>query len=97
MDIKVKQEYLERAVKLHKDNPVVDAHLDLAGEILLRKRNGERDIVKNHYLNHLKAAGINLIFSSIYIENGVLEEGKGKEPRGSRDGQGPQRDGKRRG
>ena len=80
MDIKVKQEYLERAVKLHKDNPVVDAHLDLAGEILLRKRNGERDIVKNHYLNHLKAAGINLIFSSIYIENGVLEEGKGKEP-----------------
>ena len=46
MDLKVKQEYLEKAVRLHEENPVVDAHLDLAGEILLRQKNGERDIVK---------------------------------------------------
>lgn len=80
MDLKVKQEYLEKAVRLHEENPVVDAHLDLAGEILLRQKNGERDIVKNHYLRNFKAAGINLIFSSIYIENGVLEERKGEKP-----------------
>lgn len=80
MDIKVKQEYLERAIKLHQEFPVADAHLDLAGEILLRKRNGEKNIVKNHYLQHFKAAGINLIFSSIYIENSTLEENKGEIP-----------------
>lgn len=80
MDIKVNQEYLEKAIKLHEDCPVVDAHLDLAGEILLRKRNGEKNIVKNHYLQHFKTAGINLIFSSIYIENGTLEENKGEKP-----------------
>ena len=38
MDIKVSENYLAQAVKLHRENPVVDAHLDLAGEVLLRKR-----------------------------------------------------------
>lgn len=80
MDIKVRQEHLEKAMKLHGLYPVVDAHLDLAGEILLRKKNGEKDIVKRHYLDHFKTAGINLVFSSIYIENSVLEERKGEKP-----------------
>lgn len=38
MDVKVKEEYVRQALKLHQENPVVDAHLDLAGEILLRDR-----------------------------------------------------------
>ena len=73
MDIKVKEEYLEQAAKLHQENPVVDAHLDLAGEILLRNQAGERDIVKKYYLPHFRTAGINLILSSIYVENGYLD------------------------
>lgn len=80
MDIKVKQDYLEKAAALHREYPVVDAHLDLAGEILLRNRNGERDVVKNHYLESFKAAGLRLIFSSIYVESGELIQKKEKEP-----------------
>ncbi len=80
MDIKVRQEYIEKAKKLHELYPVVDAHLDLAGEILLRKRNGEQDIVRNHYLQNFQTAGINLVFSSVYVENSVLEERKGEKP-----------------
>lgn len=69
MDIKVKEEYLRRAIKLHEKYPVVDAHLDLAGEILLRHQSGEKDVIKNHYMEHFKTAGINLIVSSVYVED----------------------------
>lgn len=74
MDMKVKEEYLGQAVKLHQENPVVDAHLDLAGEILLRNQAGERDVVKKYYLPHFRTAGVNLILSSIYVENGNLDK-----------------------
>lgn len=73
MDIKVEEEYLRQAFKLHQENPVVDAHLDLAGEILLRNLAGEYEVIKNHYLPHFRTAGINLILSSIYVETGNLD------------------------
>ncbi len=80
MDIKIRQEYLEKAVELHRSYPVVDAHLDLAGEILLRRKNGERNIIKNYYLPHFKAANVKLVFSSVYVENSVLLQSKEREP-----------------
>lgn len=74
MDIKVKKEYLEQAVKLHQENPVVDAHLDLAGEILLRNQAGEHDVIRNCYLPDFRTAGINLLLSSIYVESENLNQ-----------------------
>lgn len=73
MDIRVKEEYVRQALKLHQESSVVDAHLDLAGEVLLRNLAGEHDVVKNHYLAHFRTAGINLVLSSIYVENGSLD------------------------
>lgn len=73
MDIKIREEYLEQALELHKTNMVADAHLDLAGEILLRNLAGEHDVVKSYYLPHFRDAGINLVLSSIYVENGNLD------------------------
>ena len=73
MDVKVKEEYVRQALKLHQENPVVDAHLDLAGEILLRNMAGEHNVVKNYYLPYFCKAGINLVISSVYVENGNLD------------------------
>ncbi|MDE6202365.1 MAG: dipeptidase, partial [Lachnospiraceae bacterium] len=75
MDIKVKEEYLAQALKLHRTNPVVDAHLDLAGEVLLRHQAGEREVVKRYYLPHFKEAALNMVFSSVYVESGNLSRG----------------------
>ena len=75
MDIKIRQEYLEKAMELHRSFPVVDAHLDLAGEILLRHRAGEEGVIEKYYLKDFKAAGIRLVFSSVYVENGELQNG----------------------
>lgn len=73
MDIKIQEEYLNQALELHRANPVVDAHLDLAGEILLRNQAKESEIIKNYYLHNFQRAGINLVVSSIYVENGNLK------------------------
>lgn len=75
MDIMVREEYLKKAMELHEKYPVADAHLDLAGEILLRHLTGEKDVVKNHYLQNFKTAGINIVVSSVYVENQNLEHG----------------------
>lgn len=67
--------YYDQAKTLHKMSPVVDSHLDLAGEILLRHQNGEKDIIKRYYLNHWQIAGIRFIISSIYVPTCQLSEG----------------------
>lgn len=67
--------YREMAGALHQDFPAVDAHLDLAGELFYRKENGEKNPLRDHYLEHLRAGGFRLIVSSIYLRNDQLPEG----------------------
>lgn len=63
---------LEHAKELHQYVPVVDAHNDLAGELRLRHLHGESDVIRRYYLEQWKRTGIQLIVSSIYIENQVF-------------------------
>lgn len=65
-------EYEEIAYQLHQENPVVDAHLDLAAEVYVRYQNGETNIIRNHFLENFKKAGITVIASSIFIETKQL-------------------------
>ncbi len=71
----IEEKYIELAKKLHQDFPVVDAHLDLAGELFFRKQNGEENPLRTHYLENLRAGGLNLIVSSIYLRDDQLPEG----------------------
>jgi membrane dipeptidase len=65
-------QYEERAYELHQKYPVVDAHLDLAAEVYARYQNGEREVIKNHYLDHLREAGITFLVSSVFVETKQL-------------------------
>ncbi|MDR1251080.1 MAG: dipeptidase [Treponema sp.] len=53
---------------------VCDMHWDLAPEILLRNRAGERHIIKNRYLDDLKRGGFSLVVSSIYTRPEMIPE-----------------------
>ena len=64
--------YYNRACMLHQQIPAVDAHNDLAGEILLRHKNGEARVIERLYLPHWKEAGFQLIVSSVYVENSLF-------------------------
>lgn len=65
---------MELAKELHRNCPVVDAYLDLAGELLFRVKMGEENPLRTHYLENLKSCGCNLIVSSVYIRNEELPE-----------------------
>ena len=72
--MQIQECYLEQAGRLHRTCPVVDAHLDLAGELLLHVNNGEREVLRRHYLDELREGGFNLVVSSVYLENQCLPE-----------------------
>ena len=67
-------DYKETALSLHKNNIVVDAHLDLAGEIYNRHLAGEKEVIKNRYLDNFKKGGFNIIVSSLFISDIYLPE-----------------------
>jgi membrane dipeptidase len=67
-------DFRETAYYLHHNNVVVDAHLDLAGEIYHRYQAGEKEVIKNRYLENFKKGGFNVIVSSLYIDDIFLPE-----------------------
>lgn len=67
-------DFKEAALNLHINNVVVDTHLDLAGEIYNRYLAGEKEVIKNRYLDNFKKGGFNIIVSSLYIDDIFLPE-----------------------
>lgn len=71
---RINDEYWNKALQLHQKYPVVDAHLDLAAEIYMRRQAGETEIIKNHYLSHFIEGGLNVLVSSIFINSEDLPD-----------------------
>lgn len=67
-------DFYKTALNLHENNVVVDTHLDLAGEIYNRYLAGEKEVIKNRYLDNFKKGGFNVIVSSLYIDDMFLPE-----------------------
>ncbi len=67
-------DFKRRAKELHNESIVIDAHLDLAGEINNRYEAGEREIIKKYYLEGFKKSGLNIIVSSLFIDSMFLPE-----------------------
>lgn len=62
------------AINLHKNNVVIDTHLDLAGEIYNRYLAGEKEVIKNRYLESFRKGGFNIIVSSLFMDDIFLPE-----------------------
>ena len=67
-------DFKEVALNLHRNSIVADAHLDLAGEVYNRYLAGEKEVIKNKYLENFKKGGFNIIVSSLYIDDIFLPE-----------------------
>lgn len=67
-------DFREAALNLHKNNVVVDTHLDLAGEIYNRYLAGEKEVIKNRFLSNFKKGGFNIIVSSLFMDDIFLPE-----------------------
>lgn len=72
-DMKLQETFVEQGKLLHRKHPVVDMHLDLAGEMLLRHQLGEQNVLYHRYLPAFWQTGIRLIASSVYVANCDLD------------------------
>lgn len=73
--MEIQKKYMEQALELHRNYPVVDAHLDLAIDLFWRTVRGEENPLRDRYLENLRKGGFNLVVSSIFLEDDQLPEG----------------------
>jgi membrane dipeptidase len=66
--------YYKKALRLHGECFVCDTHWDLAPEIFLRRQAGEKNVLKNRYLEDVKKGGFSLVVSSIFARTEMLPE-----------------------
>ncbi len=64
----------EKVKKIQRDSLIIDAHLDLLYDVDLKRRMGETKVIENRYLSEFKEGGVNLVVSSIYIDDVFLPE-----------------------
>ena len=73
-EVHVEEVFLDWARQIHKENPVADAHFDLAAEVYERRLSGERNVVERRYLPHFREASLNVLVSSVYVSGRDLPE-----------------------
>jgi len=66
--------FLDWAEAIHRENPVVDAHLDLAAVVYERRLAGEGDVVRRYFLDSFRQAHLDVVVSSIYVSPRDLPE-----------------------
>ncbi|MCT4634168.1 MAG: dipeptidase [Firmicutes bacterium] len=54
--------------EIHKEAFIIDAHNDLAFDILRQRNFGKRKVLENDYYEELRDAGVNLLVSSLFID-----------------------------
>lgn len=64
----------EKAAELHKKHFVADAHYDLLSLVLAKRLKGKTHVIERDYLPGLKAGGVDLVVSSLFVENEFLPE-----------------------
>lgn len=72
--MKISLQNWERACVLLKETAVADLHLDLPGELLMRSRMGEKDVIRRRYLPSWRRSGVCLIGAAVYVEDHYLPE-----------------------
>lgn len=65
---------MSSAKNIIKDSIIIDSHLDLAVNIDLRKRAGEENPLRDIYLDDMRKGGVNLVVSSLFIDNVFLPQ-----------------------
>lgn len=70
----MQEEIWERIKNIHSNFIIVDAHLDLLYDVEKRRQKGQKQVIESEYLPEFNEGGINIIVSSIYIDDEFLPE-----------------------
>lgn len=70
-----RSEVHDEAVKrIHDETMIIDIHTDIAYDVERQREYGRKRIIENDYLPDLEAGGVNVIVSSIFVDNKDLPE-----------------------
>lgn len=64
----------EHALRIHRQQIIVDAHFDLLMEVDLRRKLGYRKVIETEFLPGIIKGGVSVIVCSLFIENQYLPE-----------------------
>lgn len=64
----------KHAEELHEKCAVIDAHFDLLMDVEDQRRHKRKDVIRQDYLKSLKKGKMNLIVSSLFIDNKFIPE-----------------------
>ncbi len=59
---------------IQRNSTIIDAHLDLLYDVDLRRRMGQSKVIESQYLPEFKEGGVNIVVSSIYIDDMFVPE-----------------------
>jgi membrane dipeptidase len=65
---------LETAQALNHKLVVVDAHHDIAGDVVRRRKLGQRGVLSGHWGKNLRAGGVNVQLLPLFVEDTFLPE-----------------------
>lgn len=60
--------------KILRDNIIIDGHLDLTFDIVRKRQQGKCKVIETDYLQEFIDGGVNIVVSSIYIDNLYIPE-----------------------
>ncbi len=67
-------DYLKQANLIHKKTGVIDAHFDLAPQILRFRQKGERNVLENKFLKDFIDGNIKVVVAAVFIDNIFIPE-----------------------
>jgi len=67
-------EIKERIKTIHRDFIIADAHMDLLFDVEKRRKKGQKKVIETEHLPEFVQGGVNIVVSSIYIEDEFLPE-----------------------
>lgn len=70
----MEQEVNQRIKRIHDTYPIVDGHFDLLIDVARKRELGYKQVIETDHLPEFQAGGVNIIVSSIYIEDEFLPE-----------------------
>ena len=60
-------------LRLHRENAIVDSHLDLGMDIFQQRSQGKKQILLTEHLNEIKAGHVNVIGAAVFLDNWMAE------------------------
>jgi len=64
----------EQAHKILEENLVIDAHFDLLMDVSNQRKFGIHKVIENDHLDNFRKGGVNVVVSSLFIENFLTPE-----------------------